>query len=173
MTWAISQVFTSIFFNRYLLYTIPGAMLIVASERRRFSLSLIAIALTLFIFIDYDYFTHPKKLPFREMSRYVLSTKREGDFLINWYSNGTHHIWETKYYKTPAPIYVPSGDELPFFVGTALMEKSDIISEIPKSANRVGVYTSGPIEEIEIPGYTEVEIKEMNGLKFIWYQKGN
>lgn len=171
-TWLISQYFQSIFFNRYLLYTIPAAMLILASYRR-FPLSniLIGVIIIAFSLIDYHYFTHPTKLPFRELASYVKEEKTENDFLVNW-NAGSHHLWETKYYGIPAPIYIPpDGGELPFFVGTALMEKEDVTREIPENAERVGVVTSGPVDEVSLPGYTELEAKYFDGLNFIWYGK--
>ncbi|KKQ53390.1 hypothetical protein A2865_00530 [Candidatus Woesebacteria bacterium RIFCSPHIGHO2_01_FULL_39_17] len=170
-TWFISQKFQSIFFNRYLLYTIPAAMLVLVSSRSKLSIVPLAILAIFFGIMDYQYFTHPAKLPFREMAGYVKETQKEGDFLINWYSNGTHHIWETKYYGIPAPIYTSGDAELPFFVGTALMDESDIIREIPEGVKRIGVVTSGPIEEIEVPNFGQEEVKEFDGLKFIWYLK--
>lgn len=172
LTWLISQKLQSIFYNRYLLYTIPGAMLLVASNMRKYTVYLLIIVLIMFSIIDWNYFVNPVKLPFRQLSYYVLSTKKEGDILINWNSSA-HHLWETKYYKIPAPIYIPSGGELPFFVGTALMEENDILREIPQKAQRVGVVTSGPVEEISLPGYTESEAIEYDRLKFIWYEKIN
>src|SRR3989344_4123056 len=159
-TWFISQKFQSIFFNRYLLYTIPAAMLVLVSSRSKLLIVPLAILAIFFGIMDYQYFTHPAKLPFREMAGYVKETQKEGDFLINWYSNGTHHIWETKYYGIPAPIYSSGDAELPFFVGTALMDESDIIREIPEGVKRIGVVTSGPIEEIEVPNFGQEETKE-------------
>lgn len=170
LTWIVSQYFTSIFFNRYLLYTIPGAMLILASRTRNYSRIAIPVLLVVWGIIDFHYFTHPTKLPFREISDYVKETKMEGDFLVNWNSS-SHHLWEAKYYGMPAPIYIPGGGELPFFVGTALMEEGDVISELPTDTTRVGVVTSGPVEEVELEGFTEEERREMKGLKFIWYQR--
>src|SRR4030042_4754344 len=171
LTWLISQKFQSIFFNRYLLYTIPAAILVLASSRSKVSLIPLTLLVILFGIIDYDYFTHPKKLPFRQYSEYIKSELRPGDFLINWNSS-SHHLWETKYYGIPAPIYIPpEGGDLPFFVGTALMEKGDIIREIPETTERVGVVTSGSVEEVNLPGYTDGEAKDFNGLKFIWYEK--
>jgi hypothetical protein len=172
LTWIISQYFQSIFFNRYLLYVIPGAMLLLASNRRgvasQIVLSVIVIS---FVAIDYHYFTHPIKLPFRELATYVKSTKDEGDILINWNSS-SHHLWETKYYGIPAPIFIPEGaGDLPFFVGTALMEDSDIIRQFPESTERVGVVTSGNVDEISLPGYTEMEARHFDKLIFVWYQK--
>jgi hypothetical protein len=170
LTWFISQKFQSIFFNRYLLYTIPAAMLVLVSSRSKLSIIPLAVLAIFFGIMDYQYFTNPVKLPFGQYSEYVKSVLKDGDFLINWYSNGTHHIWETKYYGIPAPIYAPVG-ELPFFVGTALMEEGDIIREIPEDARRIGVVTSGSVEEVSLAGYTESEAKDFRGLKFIWYEK--
>lgn len=178
ITWLVSQTFQSIFFNRYLLYTIPAAMLILASERRKI-LTTFAISglIILFVTIDFNYFTHPTKRPFRELASYVKETKKQGDFLINW-NAASHHLWETKYYDIPAPIYIQGGGELPFFVGTALMEDKDVVSEIPEEVARVGVVTSGQVEEINLPGFSEEEIKIFkpkspggSDIKFIWYQK--
>ena len=146
-------------------------MLVLVSSRSKLSIIPLAILAIFFGLMDYQYFTHPAKLPFREVATYVKESKTEGDYLINWYSNGTHHIWETKYYGIPAPIYDPGEGELPFFVGTALMEEGDITSEIPQNTKRVGVVTSGPIEEINLPAYEQEEIKEFDGLKFVWYLK--
>lgn len=170
VTWGLSQKFQSIFFNRYLLYSIPAVMIIIASSRRKYSLIPIALLIALFAVTDYYYFIHPTKLPFRQMAAYVLETKRQGDFLINW-NSAAHHLWETKYYHVPAPIYIPNSGELPFFVGTALMEPGDIIHEIPSSAKRVGVFTSGSVDEIRLPGYTEESTHILDKLKFIWYDK--
>ncbi len=170
LAWLVSQKFQSIFFNRYLLYAIPGAMLLLASNWRK-PVSNVAIAtlLILFAIIDYNYFTHPIKRPFQELASHVKETQQEEDFLINW-NSGAHHLWETIYYEIPAPIYVPEG-ELPFYVGTAQMVEKDILREIPKEATRIGVITSGSVDEIDLPDYTEGEPTSFGDLKFIWYQK--
>jgi hypothetical protein len=169
LTWLVSQKFQSIFFNRYLLYTIPAAMLILSSGRSKFSLITLSLLAGLFAVIDYNYFTQPTKLPFRQYSEFVKGQLKENDFLINWNSS-SHHLWETKYYGIPAPIYIPAeGGNLPFFVGTALMEEKDIVREIPKEIKRVGVVTSGPLEEIEVPGFEQSESKDFKGLKFVLY----
>ncbi|MBI1863998.1 hypothetical protein HYS03_02190 [Candidatus Woesebacteria bacterium] len=86
--------------------------------------------------------------------------------------NGTaHHLWESKYYGIPAPIYNPGG-ALPYFVGTALMEKVDIVNQLPKKRYiRIGVITSGPVEEVKLPGYNESEVKNFGDLKLIWFTK--
>ncbi len=170
LTWLVSQRFTSIFYNRYLLYSIPAGMLLLASSRSKISLIPIIILLFSFTAMDYQYFTHPNKLPFKEMSTYVKSQSDASDYFINWNSNGTHHIWETKFYGIEAPIYSSSDSDLPFFVGTALMTKDDVVRKIPTGVERVGVFTSGPVEEVKLQGYKTSKTKEMNALKFIWLE---
>ena len=170
LTWGVSQKFQSIFFDRYLLYTIPPAMMLAASERRRISLVAIFITLVVFFSVDFYYFTHPIKRPFRELATYVKEVRRGDDYLINW-NSGAHHLWEAKYYGIPAPLYIPEGTKLPFYVGTALMAEEDIVSSLPKKVNRVGVITSGPIEEIAIPSYTKKEERVFGTLKVVWLAK--
>jgi mannosyltransferase len=95
LTWVVSQTFQSIFFNRYLLYAIPAAMLILASERKKLSLAFIITTITVFCIIDLHYFTHPTKRPFKQLANYVHQTKQENDYIINW-NAGSHHLWESK-----------------------------------------------------------------------------
>lgn len=170
LTWLVSQYFTSIFYNRYLLYAIPGAMLVVGSQTRKLSLIPIAATLVLFIVIDGFYFTHPEKLPFRELATYVLENQMPEDARLNWNSNGAHHLWETKYYGIDAPIYSESGADLPFFVGTALMEPGDITQEIP-DAEKIAVITSGEVEEVYLEGYELSDYKDFNGAKVVWMER--
>ncbi len=171
LTFVISQFFQPVFYNRYLIYTIPALGIILASNRRKIiSAVLLSIILGLFIHIDWHYFQNPQKLPFDKLAAYVIETKHNNDFLINW-SSDSHHLWESKFYGIPGPIYVgEDGGELPFFVGTALMEEGDIIKTIPKTG-RIGVITSGQVEEVVLPGYTESESKTFGNLKFIWLEK--
>ena len=51
------------------------------------------------------------------------------------------------------------------------MEEKDIVYDIPERTRRVGVVTSGSIDEINIPGYTEEEVKSLPSLNFVWYRK--
>lgn len=174
LTWAISQKFQPIFFDRYLLYTIPGAMLILASEKRNITNILLGVAITFFLLIDVSYFTHPTKLPFRDLATYIHEKKRGDDYIVNW-NGASHHLWESKYYGVDAPIYLTNKNSLPFFVGTALMKPGDLIYSIPKNAFRVGVITSGPVDEVKIAAYTKSEVHTFGSaqgeLKLIWFVK--
>ncbi|MCX6705528.1 MAG: glycosyltransferase family 39 protein, partial [Candidatus Woesebacteria bacterium] len=97
LTWLISQKFTPVFYNRYLLYTIPGAMIILASQRRKVSNLLITLIIFLFIIIDRNYFFNPSKIPFKDLASYVKQTQIKGDLIINE-DAGNHKLWESKYY---------------------------------------------------------------------------
>jgi mannosyltransferase len=174
LTFIVSQKFTSIFYDRYLLYVIPAAALLISSNLRKITWPLVGALIILLSIIDINYFTHPTKKPFREFANYVLSVKKGDDYLINW-NSAAHHLWETKYYKIPGPIYNPTGS-LPYYVGTALMDKGDIIEKLPSGKeaaklNRIGVITSGPIEEVSLPGYTKLDDHTVGALKIIWFTK--
>lgn len=173
--WILSQKFQSIFSDRYLLYTIPAAMLLAASLRTTLTKIFLFVVFAIFISADVFYFTHPFKRPFRDLAAYVKEVKKGDDYLINWNST-SHHLWESKYYGIDAPLYVPKGINLPFFVGTALMTKEDITSSIPakidsKKVDRIGVITSGTVDEVSVSGYTKSEVREFGDLKFIWLNK--
>lgn len=170
LTWTVSQKFQSIFFDRYLLYTIPAAMLIIASNTRKISYFFLVPLAILFLIINTFYFTHPTKIPFRDLANYVKSTEVKGDFLINE-DVGKHKLWESKYYGIPAPIYNPSGEPLPFFVGTALMEKDDIISEVPKDTKRLGVITYKKGSELKLKGFRVIDEKSFGSLNFVRMEK--
>ena len=167
-TFVISQFFSPIFYSRYLLYTIPAAMILVASKRRAFSNIPIFVVIILFAIIDFHYFTHPTKPRFDLVVDYVRRTQQEGDYLINW-NTTPHFLWESKYYGIPAPLYLQNKNALPYFVGTALMMPGDIIYETPQKVERIGVITSGPIDEIKLPGYTESRSKTFGQVKFAWF----
>jgi len=169
-TWVISQVFTPIFFDRYLITTIPAGMLLLGSHKRRLISNItIALVLGLFLLIDAHYFTHPTKRPFREFAQVVKESSRDGDYLINW-SSQSHHLWETKYYGIGGPIYISGAGSLPYFVGTALMEEKDIIRSIPKGIKRVGAITSGSVDEVKLDGYTEISVNQVGDLKIVWLE---
>ncbi len=183
LTWLVSQKFQPIFFDRYLLYTIPAAMLLAASQLRTISKIALFIVIAVYLSADIFYFTHPFKRPFRDLANYVKEVKKGDDYLINW-NAASHHLWESKYYGIPGPLYIPENKPLPFFVGTALMTKDDVISVVPtrfdhNKINRVGVITSGAVDEVAIPGYTKGEVhtfgpaSQGGDLKFIWLTKQN
>lgn len=170
--YVISLKFTPVFYNRYLLYTIPAAMIILGSQRRKVGNILISIVILFFVVIDFNYFTHPAKIPFRDLAEYVKSTQTENSLIINE-DAGSHKLWESKYYQIPAPIYNPTGEDLPYYVGTALMEDSDFISEIPKNITKLGILTYKDGEELKgrFPKYKLLEEKRFGNLNFVWMIK--
>lgn len=51
------------------------------------------------------------------------------------------------------------------------MGQDDVIESLPKKANRLGIITSGPIEEVQIAGYTKKEEKVFGSLKVVWLER--
>lgn len=166
LTFIISQFFQSIFFDRYMLITIPAACLILASQRRKISNFFLGVVITCLLFNNYYYFTHPSKRPFHQLAEYI---KKEASQLklIN-HNAAAHHLWESKYYGLKAPIYAPK--PLPFYTGTALMEEGDVINNLPEE-KEIGVITSAPVEEVKIPGYYLIKSQQFGELNFLWMAK--
>ncbi|MFC1727412.1 glycosyltransferase family 39 protein [Patescibacteria group bacterium] len=162
VTFFLSQVMQSIFYDRYMLVAIPGFTLLIASLRRKLSFIPIIVVIICLATLNYHYFTHPTKRPFREFAA-MVKKEAPGLTLIN-HSGAAHHLWETKYYGLNAPIYSPQ--DLPFFVGTALMMEGDIIKELP-DANELGVVTTASAEEVSLPGYFLVETQQVGDIKFL------
>ncbi len=166
LTFIISQFFQSIFYDRYMLMAIPAASVLIASNRRKLSFIFIFIVIFSLATVNYAYFFHPVKRPFRELAVFIKKEAKEIP-LVN-YNARAHHLWESKYYDLQAPIYSPQ--PLPFYTGTALMEEDDIIKKIP-DAKEIGVITSAPIEETNIPGYHLIETQKFDQLLFIRMKK--
>lgn len=166
LVYLISQVFQSIFFDRYMLMVIPASSLIIASLRRKPSFIFILLTVFLSATLNYHYFTHPTKRPFRDLANYV-KTETAGLALIN-YNATAHHLFESKYYGLKAPIYAP--EPLPFYTGTALMEENDVIKQLPDE-EKIGLISSAPPSEINLPGYTIEETKQFDGLWFLWLKR--
>lgn len=168
LTFVVSQFKESIFLDKYLLFAIPAMILLLASRPRKIFYPLIFFLIFALSIMSFYYFFHPTKRPFRELAIFVKQTQKPEDYLINW-SGGFHHFFESKYYQLEAPLYYPTG-EPPFFIGTALMEKGDVIKELPRK-ERIGVITSDPPEKVYLPYYKLEKIYYFDDLKFIWFTK--
>lgn len=166
LTFLISQRFQSIFYDRYLLATIPAALLLLSSNRRKITVVFLLISALFLSVLDFNYFIHPTKRPFRELAAFIKNNASEVP-LIN-YSGSAHHLFESKYYGLRAPIYSPQ--PLPFYTGTALMGKNDVIDKLPDE-KIIGVITSNPQEKVEIPGYSLIKSEQFGSLSFIWMEK--
>lgn len=166
LTYLLSQFFQSIFYDRYLLMIIPAGMLLLASLRRQISfLPLMAMIFALAIG-NFQYFIHPVKRPFRELANFV---KQEVPSLTRINYNATaHHLFETKYYGIPAPIYSPQ--PLPFYTGTALMGKNDVVSALPQEPE-ILVITSEDPEKVSLPEFRLEKSKKFDGLFLLWFQR--
>lgn len=166
LTFIISQFFQPIFFDRYMLMAIPASSVLLVSSRRKPSFILIFTIISLLVAINYHYFLNPTKRPFRELANFVK--QEAADLPLINYNAAAHHLWESKYYGLSAPIYAPQ--PLPFYTGTALMESQDTISQLPET-EEIGVITSAPPEEVEIPGYHLLKVQQFGQLLFIWMEK--
>ncbi len=171
LTFIISHIKSSIFYDRYLLYVIPGLILLLASQRRKISLVFIAFLICLWGYFDIRYFFQPTKKPFRQMAEYIkLNTPSQTPFLIINYNGKAHHLWEAKYYDIPAPIYSPGGP-LPFYVGTALMDESDVIYSLAENLERIGIITSDQPNDVKIENFQTSSVKKIDGLYFLWMER--
>lgn len=172
LTFTISRFSQSIFFDRYMLMTIPALALLLVSSQRKYLWVLVLTVIALLVILDYRYFLNPTKRPFRELASYVKSVQRPEDFLIN-YPGLAHHLFESKYYGLSAPIYSPGGP-LPFYTGTALMTADDIIGQLPENiSGRVGVIGSGDSQKVKLPNYILWEKKNFGDLFFLWFLPKN
>ena len=168
LSYLLSQVITPIFYDRYLLSAVVGSsVLLVLGTRQKF-MPIAILLLLIYGYLSWQSFNTPKKRPFQEYAAFVKTEVKPGDFLLNW--NGkAHHIWETKYYGIPAPIYTPNGP-LPLYVGTAQMSASDTIDKLP-NVKRIGVIASEDPKEIALPGYKMSFLKQFGELRFMWWTK--
>jgi len=166
-SFTVSYLVTPIFYDRYLLATTVGIATLVGLGVKKYFRILLLALVVLYGFISFNQFTHPRKAPFRELANVVKSQMTEGDFLIN-YNGAAHHLWESKYYGIPAPIYNPGGP-LPFYVGTAQMTSSDTVESLPDT-KRIGVISDFN-ENVSLPNYHEVTSDKFGSLKFMWWKK--
>jgi len=170
LSYIVSYLITPIFYDRYLLSVVMGIAVLIGMGLRKNLIHVLTLLVIIYGFFSYQVFTQPKKRPFRQFASYVKEELREGDFLLN-FNGAAHHIWETKYYDIPAPIYVPVG-ELPLYVGTAQMTDDDILKSIPEDVERVGAVTSEPVEKVVLEEpWEQKEYKEFGSLKIIWFEK--
>lgn len=171
LSYLVSYLVTPIFYDRYLLSVAVGMVVLLVLGTKKRGVVLLLLLGLIYGYQSWSQFTHPNKRPFKEMAAYVKENKTQGDILLN-YNGAAHHLWESKYYGIPAPIYVP-GEPLPLYVGTAQMKPEDTVKEIPEVEGRLGVITSEPVEKVTIPGFKVVEVKEFGTLRFIWMKEIN
>lgn len=171
-SFAISHLLTPIFFDRYLLASAIGVVVLLNLGVKRRLLPFLVAVMIFYTYMSAEAFVTPKKRPFRTFAAVVKAEVGEGDFLMN-YNGKAHHLWETKYYEIDAPIYTPEG-ELPLYVGTAQMTEEDTIDEIPQDIRRLGVISSDPVENVEIDGGWRLEkVLQVGSLKLIWYVRSS
>ena len=166
----LSYMIKPIFYDRYLLSTIP--MIAIAwtlGTKKEVQFGIIFLIL-IYSLESYAKFTHPNKRPFKEMAIEIKKELKEGDVLLN-YNGASHHLWESKYYGIPAPIYTPGGP-LPLYVGTAQMTKDDTTETIPVPKRRLIVISSEATSKMVLPSYRMVKENYHQDLGYsIWVRK--
>jgi uncharacterized membrane protein len=166
----LSYVITPIFYDRYLLSVIPMMAVVWTLGTRKEIKFGVMFLILIYSLGSYARFTNPTKRPFREMAMEIKKEMKDGDLLLNY--NGTaHHIWESKYYKVPAPIYTPGGP-LPLYVGTAQMTKEDTTETIPTPKRRLIVISSEQTSKMVLPGYRMVKENYHQDIGYsVWVKK--
>lgn len=168
----ISLIGPPIFYGRYLLIIVPGIMLLLSSNHRKIknfpiSMMVILIMVLLLGYQDLQFFLHPNnREPFSKLAAYVKIYQNKEVGLINL---GSTHIFESKYYKLKAPIYL-SGEDPPFYIGTALLEKNDTIRELPNKKIILAI-TDMNENDISLPNYQYFKTEKFNNLKVLWYKR--
>ncbi|MBI2008512.1 hypothetical protein HYS82_02540 [Candidatus Amesbacteria bacterium] len=169
LAFAVSHLVTPIFYDRYLLSVAVGTAVLLGLGTRGAGIWILAGMVVAYGYVSWGQFTHPKKRPFRDMAGYVKTVMRPGDRLLN-YNGRAHHLWESKYYGIPAPIYT-AGGQLPFYVGVAQMTAEDTVRDLPKvKEGRLGVIASEPVDKIVLPGFKLLEYKQFGELVFGWWK---
>ena len=166
LTFLISQKFQSIFYDRYMLISIPASCLLLSSNRRKISLPPLGILIVVMAILNFTYFTHPVKKPFRQLALYAAKELPQATF-IN-YNGAAHHLWESKYYKIKAPIFSPT--PLPFYTGTALMQPDDVIKTLPPVKNIYAITSENP-KNVTLPAYKEGKIIDFSNLYLVEFNK--
>ncbi len=170
LAFLLSQVMTSVFFDRYLLFSVVMAGVFLAGGNRKLIKIMVLGLVLFFVYLGGNKFLNPKKRDFRTFSEVIKEQIRKDDVLVN-YNGGAHHLWESKYYGVEGPIWSPGGP-LPYYVGTAQMKESDVIYALPEVKGRLGVISSNGLEDTILPEeWTMESYEEVGGLKIIWYRE--
>ena len=188
VVWIISQVGNSLFLERYLIVSTPAVPILLATSSDnnlinrmlgkfkfgKFKVNgrnIAAIFLIIIILImanaDLYRFNHPQKEPFRELTSYIKENLPKNQVIINYYNDRLHYF-ELKYYGINTKIYSPI--PIPFWNGTALIDKKDVLSKEPDQKNII-VMASQNIGDVRLPGYVLVNKVKFNDLYILWYSK--
>lgn len=189
VTFALSQAGRPIFFDRYLIISVPALTILLASQfptvksrsgahtyaaffrlliKKYFYIEICLVLLIIGLAAtDVHFFTHPDKQPFRELSRFIQSDVGKQSPVITYYTDQLHYF-ELRYYHIPVKIYSPS--PLPFWVGTALIDPRDELSVLPHDTT-LYIMASGALQKIAVPGYRLTRQYKFNELYFFVYQR--
>lgn len=174
LTYFLSQIGRPLFFDRYLIISASALPILLASQRasnvpgKKIALPLLLLMIIGLLFINLHSFQNPVKQPFRELAHFIQTTYSKDKVVINYYTNALHYF-ELKHYDINVKIYSPEGP-LPFWVGTALIDKNDVLESLPKDPI-VLIMASGDLGRIKITGYQEIRRRQFRDLYLLWFMK--
>lgn len=166
ITYSLSQISRPLFFDRYLIVSVSAIPIILASNIKKPAHLLVLILASGLLWINIQAFQNPTKQPFRELAQFVKTTYNQDQIVINYYTNALHYF-EMKHYGLNVKVYSPSGP-LPFWVGTALIDKKDVLEKLPENPILL-VMVSGDIKRVQIPGYQQVRSQKFRDLYLLWF----
>lgn len=168
LTFLMSHIGRPLFFDRYLVISTPAIPILLSSQAHRLAKPLLLIFVTGLIFVNIHAFTHPVKQPFRDVAQFVHQAYGKDKMVINFYTDALHYF-ELKHYGVNVKTWSPSGP-LPFWVGTALIDPSDILTNVPKEKTLL-IMAGGQVARVGIPGYEEIRRVRFSNLYLFWFLK--
>lgn len=168
LTFFASQIGRPLFFDRYLIVSAAAIPMLLTSQSKKIATFFLAGIIIGLAVINIYSFQHSVKQPFRDVAQFVHSAYGKDKLVINYYTDALHYF-ELKHYDVNAKIYSPTSP-LPFWVGTALIDQNDVLTQLPKDPILL-VMASGDINRIKIPGYQEVKQKQFKNLYLLWFVK--
>ena len=103
--------------------------------------------------------------PFKELAIYIKSQTSPDIAVINLEAT---HIFESRYYGLKAPIYISEG-QIPYYIGTVILEKEDTITTLPERQFLLTITDSS--EQTNLPGYRYLSKKTFGNIKVLKFIK--
>lgn len=168
LTYFMSHIGRPLFYDRYLIISTASIPILLSSQTKKLGTILLVFFSIGLLLINMYIFQHPVKQPFRDVAKFIYSTYGKDKLIVNYYTSALHYF-ELKHYGTNVKIYSPQGT-LPFWVGTALIDPRDILSQLPREKT-ILVMASGDINHIYIKGYQEIRRERFGDLYLLWFMK--
>lgn len=168
LTYVLSQIGRPLFFDRYLIISAPAIPMLLSSQTKKISTMLLTLVTIGLVFANIYSFQRPVKQPFRDVAAFIHQTYGKDKMVINYYTDALHYF-ELKHYGVNVKAYSPNGP-LPFWVGTALIDPRDILTNLPKDKT-LFVMAGGQVGRVGIPGYDMIRQERFGNLYLFWFLK--